>query len=422
MGILGNGPIVGAMALALVTGACAPQVQEFAAGPGRDRCEGTAGYSAAAGGARTFIWRSDWLRTTERRLADPAVQSAYAALLAQADAALAHPAHTVIAKTATPPSGDKHDYLSMGTYFWPDPSRPGEYVRRDGQVHPSVRSERYDRARLERFSADVAALALAYRFTRDQRYAVKAAEMLRAWFLDPTTRMNPHLRFAQMTSDAGPGRAVGLIDTRHLTPVVDAIGLIERSGALTAGDLEGLRTWFRAYLDWFLTSDIGKEEAKARNNHGVHYDVQAVSFALFTGQTDVAERLVTDAADRIGEQYTAFGELPQELDRADAVLYSIFANQGFVTLAGLAECVGVDLWRYTGPDKQGIHAGLNRLADYAVGEAPWPAPGRLDEPVELYRVLMEGAWAYGDRSLAEAAAEYAGAAAATRAVLETPRF
>ena len=42
----------------------------------------------------------------------------------------------------------------------------------------------------------VETLALAYHFTNRERYAKKAAQFLRVWFLDPASRMNPHLRHA----------------------------------------------------------------------------------------------------------------------------------------------------------------------------------------------------------------------------------
>ena len=47
---------------------------------------------------------------------------------------------SVTSKAITPPSGDKHDYMSQAPYFWPDPNRPNgwPYIRRDGERNPEI--------------------------------------------------------------------------------------------------------------------------------------------------------------------------------------------------------------------------------------------------------------------------------------------
>ena len=46
--------------------------------------------------------------------------------------------YTVMHKKQVPPSGDKHDYMSIGSYWWPDPSKPNglPYIRKDGERNP----------------------------------------------------------------------------------------------------------------------------------------------------------------------------------------------------------------------------------------------------------------------------------------------
>ena len=50
---------------------------------------------------------------------------------------------SVMDKQHVPPSGDKHDYMSLGPYWWPDPDKPDglPYIRRDGEVVESLRGE-----------------------------------------------------------------------------------------------------------------------------------------------------------------------------------------------------------------------------------------------------------------------------------------
>jgi hypothetical protein len=46
----------------------------------------------------------------------------------------------VTSKSQTPPSGDKHDYMSLARYFWPNPATANHlpYVQRDGQSNPQI--------------------------------------------------------------------------------------------------------------------------------------------------------------------------------------------------------------------------------------------------------------------------------------------
>src|SRR6516164_3783053 len=53
-----------------------------------------------------------------------------------ADAALKQGPLSVTDKAINPPSGDKHDYMSLAPYWWPDKNKPNglPYIRRDGET------------------------------------------------------------------------------------------------------------------------------------------------------------------------------------------------------------------------------------------------------------------------------------------------
>ncbi|MEQ1644712.1 MAG: alginate lyase family protein, partial [Pyrinomonadaceae bacterium] len=48
--------------------------------------------------------------------------------------------YSVMDKKQVPPSGDKHDYMSQGPYWWPDQAKPNglPYIRRDGERNPEL--------------------------------------------------------------------------------------------------------------------------------------------------------------------------------------------------------------------------------------------------------------------------------------------
>jgi Alginate lyase len=310
----------------------------FVAG-GLVRAEDTS-YFAASPGA---------LAAVKARLAahDDSLQPALKALIRSADKALQVEPPSVMEKTNTPPSGDKHDYMSVAPYFWPDPTKPDglPYVRHDGKVNPESREDAFDHGRIGLMGSSVETLALAYYFTGNEDYAKHAAKFLRVWFLDPATRMNPNLEFAQAVPGENTGRGTGILEGRNIAVAADAAGLLADSPAWPQSDKQEFKAWLTTYLNWLLTSKNGRVEAGARNNHGTWYDVQTMELALVLGQNKVAKQIAESAKqNRIATQIEPDGQQPLELARTAAFSYARFNLEALFTLATLSENVGVDLW------------------------------------------------------------------------------
>lgn len=365
-------------------------------------CKADDGYAAAFDGRRTFRWKPQALAVAKVNAKNG---PAYQALIARADKALAGPVYSVVDKSRVPPSGDKHDYISMGPYWWPDPAQPnGEpYVRKDGEVNPERNTNAFDAGRMDAMASAVEALSLAYYFTGKDAYADKAARLLRAWFLDPATRMNPSMTYAQGVPGRTPGRAEGVLDTYRLLRVVEAIGVLAPSRALTPAEQKDLEAWFADYAAWMQTAPTGRQERAAKNNHGLWYDYQLATFALFARQPDLARDVLAGVGKgRIDPQVAADGKLPEELARTKALHYSYFALEPLVGMAELGPCVGVDLWGYKGPNGQGIRVAFDYLAQFVGNEAAFPykdlAPqDATKEALPLYDLAAR---AYGDAGLA----------------------
>ncbi|HSS20421.1 MAG TPA: alginate lyase family protein [Pyrinomonadaceae bacterium] len=324
---------------------------------------------------RVFLLNGRRLAETKRRIlsGDRTFAAALAKLESDARRAMQQQPLSVVNKTVTPPSGDKHDYMSQAPYFWPNPSKPGglPYVRRDGERNPEI-NKITDHVALDQMVGAVRTLSLAYYFKADEKYAAKAAELLRTWFLDPANRMNPNLEYAQFIPGVNTGRGIGLIETRSLVDVVDAVGLLAGSRSLTAADQKRLEAWFGKFLQWMQESKNGREESAAKNNHGTYYDVQTISFALFIGKSNLAKQIAETAKQkRIAQQVEPDGRQPLELERTKAWSYSNMNLDGLLQLARLAENVDVDLWSYKTKDGRSIRAALEYLYSYAIEERPW---------------------------------------------------
>lgn len=309
---------------------------------------------------------------TRLRSGDTGLQLAYRSLLARADRLLAYRPVSVVQKRELPPSGDRQDYMSVAPYWWPDTSKPGgvPYIRRDGEVNPESR-QCPDKENMPTMCANAWTLALAYHYSGRQDYAGHAASLIRTWFLDTATRMNPHLRYGQAVKGVVDGRAEGIIETRHLIYALDAVSLLRGSGRWSEADQQGLQSWVRQYLQWMETHPIGLDERGAKNNHGVWYDAQRISFSLFVGDAARAEDVVRQTIGRLDSQMDERGALTDELARTKSLHYSAFCLQAYLYVAQRARETRTDLWHAVTPGGRSLQKGIDFLMPYLSGQKAW---------------------------------------------------
>lgn len=364
-------------------------------------CQSSDGYAATFDGRRTFTLHPGELKEIKKALpGSPALADAYRALIARADKALARKPGSVTDKRTIPLSDDRRDYLSLAPYWWPDPANPkGPYLRRDGEVNPERDTNRFDRSSLGRMVNDADALALAYYYSGEQKYADGGAAVIRTWFLDPDRAMNPNMNYAQAVPGHSNGRSEGVLETSSFIGVIDAVGLIGPSGALTTAEVTALENWFSRYIDWMRKSENGKGEGAKQNNHGVWYDAQLARFALFARRPDVARSvIVAFPKARIEKQVDAAGKLPEELARTRSFHYSIYTLKAAYTLADSAACLGIDIYGYQGVKGRSLRKATDYLAAYRGRSADWPYQ-ELNWPSEaLDELLVRADMAWGPGS------------------------
>ncbi|HEV7298249.1 MAG TPA: alginate lyase family protein [Tepidisphaeraceae bacterium] len=324
----------------------------------------------------------------------PASSAAYRQLLADAESLLPAPLLSVTQKQHVPPSGDKRDYFSLSVYYWPDPNSPTglPYVPRDGMINPEV--DDYDRPHLALVCTSVDTLATAYALGRDERFAAKAAAMLRTWFVDEQTRMNPNMLFAQYIPGENvttpwkdyPARFVpgtggrkgiwvsfgGVIEDHPLITLTDSIRMLRGSAAWTIADDEAVRHWYRAYADWLLTHQHGLDEAGCRNNHASWYWAGIAAFLQFVGDDDrVRQYSETYWPPRLQIQIEPDGSQPEELCRAISKSYTAFTICSFTNWAIAASACGFDAWAYATPDGRSVGKAIDWMLPYLTGQAQW---------------------------------------------------
>ena len=351
---------------------------------------------------QTILMDGPKLAKTKTRIenGDPELKPALDALLEEADAALKQGPYSVTDKEVVPPSGDKHDYASYSRYWWPDPEKEDglPYIRRDGVTNPDSQSlKASDRQRIEVIGTHTEALGLAYYFTGDEKYAQKAAQLLRVWFLDPETRMNPNLNHAQCRRGHNTGTQSGVLDGRMMVRALEGALLLKGSSALSDTELQGLRDWVGEYLKWLQTGNLALEEAAATNNHGTFYDAQTTYYALFAGNKEAAAEIAKQAIEkRILSQIKPDGTMPEELARTRPNFYSNYNLHAMFVLAHLAEKVDVDLWN-AGQGR--LRAALDYLVPYADSSKPWPHDSiRENDRMNLFPILKMADGAYPEGS------------------------
>ena len=375
------------------------------------------GFTCLAQGAtvpRFFGASPGSLERAKARLAagDKEVTAAVKRLVKDADKTLSEVPPSVMDKTKTPPSGNKHDYISLAPYFWPDPSKRNglPYVRKDGKVNPESKDPAInDSTRVMMMGKCVETLALAYYFTGKQDYAAHAAKFVRTWFLDPQTRMTPHLNFGQAVLGKNEGRGEGILEGRNIAIAADAVGLLAGSEAWKSSDQAELDKWLGSYLRWLLTSPIGHAERGAKNNHGSWFDAQVARLALCLGHPEETAKFAKDAMrDRVAVQIGKDGREPLELARTASFSYSWFNMEALSELATMGQYVGVDLWHFSNAKTGGLSAAYRYMLPYVdVPPTDWPHE-QIKEKKEkdFLHLLHEAALALDAPELEAVASKY----------------
>lgn len=282
----------------------------------------------------------------------------------------------VTEKPKLPPSGDPHDYMSIHRYAYPDST--GAYTDLiDGRTNPEFYE--YDKPKLERISAAVYSLSLAYYFTKDEKYALKASTELKNWFLNPGTRMNPNMNFSsiQWGVHEKPGGS-GIVGALDFIDMIESASLLYDSPHWTADQHFKLKEWFFEFYIWLHNNY--PPQSYGGSNVSTWLDAQRVIYLLFTEQENHlnSSTHIEPVSQRIGGQFESNGGLPREASRAIPQHYVYFNLKAYMYLSLLRK----NHYLKTGDDRDwpvlkdcatadctygGLKAALDNVASYIQG-------------------------------------------------------
>ena len=271
--------------------------------------------------------------------------------------------------------GTPHDYYSEAEDYWPDPSNPtGPFViHNSGPSNPDAFTAHRDA--LLNFSICVPALTAAFVLTNESRYAQHAVTHLRAWFLDPATRMTPSILYAQTIPPAKTGRPEGVVEAVHLAEVIQSLLFLTNSEALTEADFTGLKKWFAEYFDWLNTSRLAGLARDNKSHHGTSWLLQAAAIAHLTQVADDAPLTTLRhqyKSSTIRAQILADGTFPHELTTPNPYRNTLFNLDMFAAVCMLLSTRFESVWEYELQDGPGMRTVIARLYPYILNRVTWP--------------------------------------------------
>jgi hypothetical protein len=271
--------------------------------------------------------------------------------------------------------GTAHDYYSEAEDYWPDPSNPtGPYViHSNGPSNPDAFVAHRDA--LLNFSICVPALTAAFAITNESRYAQQAMTHLRAWFLDPATRMTPSILYAQTIPPAKTGRPEGVVEAVHLAEVVQCIPFLSNSEALTETDFASLRKWFAEYFEWLNTSRLAGLARDTKSHLGTSWLLQAAAIAHLTQNADDAPLTALRhqyKSSTIRAQIGADGTFLHELTTPNPYRNTLFNLDMMAAICVLLSTRFESVWDYELQDGPGMRTVIARLFPYIADRGTWP--------------------------------------------------
>ncbi len=207
---------------------------------------------------------------------------------------------------------------------------------------------------------------------RARPYAQRAAEHLRAWFVAPSTRMEPSLEFAASTANTG-GHPDGILETSGLAEVAEAIPFLIRADVLSAEEISAIRAWFASFLKWLTTARLAGLGRDRKDHVGSSWLFQCAAYARLLGDdATLGELRHLFKTTVLRAQIVGDGTFPHELSTPNPYRNSLFNLDLLAAACELLSTRFENLWEYQLQDGPGLRVAIARHAPYIENRGTWP--------------------------------------------------
>ena len=248
----------------------------------------------------------------------------------------------------------------------------------------------------------VPALAAAFSLTSEAKYADAAAIHLRAWFIDPATRMTPAMDYAQSAVITGPssgqphiaGRYQGIIEALPLVEIAVAVPFLTN---LSDTDRAAIRQWFSTYYHWLTDPrDSGPRLAAlardSRDHHGASWMLQASACAWLAAPAGDVGRAEDSALGDLRHRFKSMtlraqialgGQLPRELTTPAPYRNSLFTLDMLGAVCQLLSTRFESVWDYELEEGTGMRGAIAWHFPFMADRGRWPYRADTDHFAEL---------------------------------------
>ena len=282
-------------------------------------------------------------------------------ILADAKAALAAPVH--------PPAAHQ-----FHTETEPNPTTAG------ATLHPKLLRD--DAENLRTFSRTVAALAAGALLTREDTYAQRAIPHLKAWLVDPATRLDPIFGTAGSVAGTSAGTPAGVVDLVPLAELARALSFL--TDALAPDDLAAIQAWFTDAQHWLDGNKQAFIARESKDHRASAWLLVSSAIARFTRDDNTLEaNRKRFRQHTLRNQISRDGTFPQEVATPNPYRNTLF---NFDLLAGACQLLSSQfdlLWDYQLIDEVGLRSVAAFLYPVISHPEKWEYPADAQHFLEL---------------------------------------
>jgi Alginate lyase len=273
--------------------------------------------------------------------------------------------------------GGTNDFYSQGDSWFPDANSADgmPYKQHPGEVNPNNFNDH--KRCLSKMRDNVAALAAAYKITGNSRYATVAAEWLRVFFVDPETRMNPNLDYAEAVPGVAKGRSIGVSDVVPLVEIPSAVAVLQQSPNFPPAVLAGLKDWSTNFIGWMTGatgSTNGDDVAEQGSAHSVAYWLELTAFAKFIGDEDQVAKCRSRYKIFLLSGQTGPDGAIARAPKVRSYSTSLCIVDNLAIMCQLLSTPDDNLWNFTSSDGRNIRKSIDYIEPYIENKSRWPKP------------------------------------------------